>query len=139
MEALHTATATANGGRDGFVRSDTGIIDLALTMPKALGGKGESQGTNPEELFAAGYAACFESALRLVGRQRKVELGDVSVTAEVSIGKDGDGFALAARLRGRLPTLEKAQAEELMAAAHQVCPYSKATRGQLPVELVVEG
>lgn len=139
MEALHTATATANGGRDGFVRSDTGIIDLALTMPKSLGGKGESQGTNPEELFAAGYAACFESALRLVGRQRKVELGDVSVTAEVSIGKDADGFALAARLRGRLPTLEKAQAEELMAAAHQVCPYSKATRGQLPVELVVEG
>jgi Ohr subfamily peroxiredoxin len=138
MTPLHTSTVTAKGGREGFVRSDNGVIDLPLTMPKVLGGKGESQGTNPEELFAAGYAACFESAIRLVARQRDIELGDVAVTAEVSIGKDGDGFALAARIRGNLPGIERAQAEELMQQAHAACPYSKATRGNLPVELEVE-
>jgi lipoyl-dependent peroxiredoxin len=139
MTPLHTSTVTAKGGREGFVRSENGVIDLPLTMPKALGGKGEGQGTNPEELFAAGYAACFESAIRLVARQRDIELGDVAVTAEVSIGKEGDGFALAARIRGRLPGMDRARAEELMQLADAACPYSKATRGNLPVELVVEG
>jgi lipoyl-dependent peroxiredoxin len=139
MTPLHTSTVTAKGGREGFVRSENGVIDLPLTMPKALGGKGEGQGTNPEELFAAGYAACFESAIRLVARQRDIELGDVSVTAEVSIGKEGDGFALAARIRGHLPGMDRAQAEEIMKLADAACPYSKATRGNLPVELVVEG
>jgi osmotically inducible protein OsmC len=139
MTPLHTSTVTAKGGREGFVRSENGVIDLPLTMPKALGGKGQGQGTNPEELFAAGYAACFESAIRLVARQRDIELGDVAVTAEVSIGKEGDGFALAARIRGRLPGMDRARAEELMQLADAACPYSKATRGNLPVELVVEG
>lgn len=138
MQPLHTSTATARGGREGFVRSTTGVIDLPLTMPKILGGKGEGQGTNPEELFAAGYAACFESALRLVARRRGVELGEVGVTAEVTIGKEGDGFVLATRLRGHLPGMERAQAEELMNEAHGACPYSKATRGNMPVELVTE-
>lgn len=138
MKPLHTAIVTARGGREGFVKADKGVIDLPLTMPKALGGKGEGQGTNPEELFAAGYAACFESALRLVGRQQDVELDDVTVTAEVAIGKDDDGFALQAKLRARLPGIKRQQAEALMQAAHEVCPYSKATRGNLPVDLVVD-
>jgi lipoyl-dependent peroxiredoxin len=138
VEPLHTSTVTAKGGREGFVRSENGVIDLPLTMPKALGGKGAGQGTNPEELFAAGYAACFESAIRLVARRRDLELGDVAVTAEVAIGKDGEGFALAARIRGKLPGMDRLQAEELMDEAHKACPYSKATRGNMPVELVVE-
>ena len=138
MEPLHTSTVTAKGGREGFVRSENGVIDLPLTMPKMLGGKGAGQGTNPEELFAAGYAACFESAIRLVARRRDLELGDVAVTAEVAIGKDGEGFALAARIRGKLPGMDRPQAEELMDEAHKACPYSKATRGNMPVELVVE-
>jgi Ohr subfamily peroxiredoxin len=139
VEPLHTSTVTAKGGREGFVRSENGVIDMPLTMPKVLGGKGAGQGTNPEELFAAGYAACFESAIRLVARRRDLELGDVAVTAEVAIGKEGDGFALAARVRGKLPGMDRAQAEELMNEAHKACPYSKATRGNMPVELVVEG
>ena len=138
MEPLHTSTVTAKGGREGFVRSENGVIDMPLTMPKVLGGKGAGQGTNPEELFAAGYAACFESAIRLVARQRDLELGEVAVTAEVAIGKDSDGFALATRIRGKLPGMDRGQAEELMAEAHKACPYSKATRGNMPVELVVE-
>ncbi|HEX6010669.1 MAG TPA: organic hydroperoxide resistance protein [Geminicoccaceae bacterium] len=139
MEPLHTSTVTAKGGREGFVRSENGVIDMLLTMPKVLGGKGAGQGTNPEELFAAGYAACFESAIRLVARRRDLELGDVAVTDEVAIGKEGDGFALAARVRGKLPGMDRAQAEELMNEAHKASPYSKATRGNMPVELVVEG
>lgn len=139
MKPLHTAIVTARGGREGYVKADKGVIDLPLTMPKALGGKGEGQGTNPEELFAAGYAACFESALRLVGRQQDVDLDDVTVTAEVAIGKDGDGFALQAKLRTQLPGIERKRAEALMQAAHEACPYSKATRGNLPVELVIDG
>lgn len=139
MEPLHTSIVTAKGGREGFVEAEKGVIDLPLTMPKALGGKGEGAGTNPKELFAAGYAACFESALRLVARRKDIELGDVAVTAEVAIGKDGNGFALAAKLRGRLPGMERRAAEELMREAHEVCPYSKASRGHLPVELLVEG
>jgi lipoyl-dependent peroxiredoxin len=138
---LHTSVVTAKGGREGFVKAEQGgIVDLPLTMPKALGGKGSGQGTNPEELFAAGYAACFESALRLVARQKDRELPqDVSVTAEVAIGKDGeDGFALAAKLRARLPGIEGEEARRLMDEAHQACPYSKATRGNMAVELVVE-
>jgi Ohr subfamily peroxiredoxin len=137
MDALYTAVATANG-REGRAVSSDGQIDLALAMPPALGGSG--QGTNPEQLFAAGYAACFASALGLVGRQAKVDTGDVSVTAETSIGKDAaGGFALAVTLRVELP--ESLQGETgilLVKQAHEVCPYSKATRGNIPVELVVE-
>ncbi|MGW6410033.1 organic hydroperoxide resistance protein [Streptomyces vinaceus] len=136
MDAQYTAVATANG-REGRTVSSDGQIDLALAMPPALGGSG--QGTNPEQLFAAGYAACFASALGLVGRQAKVDTGEVSVTAETSIGKDDTGFALAVTLRVELPeSLAGETGELLVKQAHEVCPYSKATRGNIPVTLVVE-
>ncbi|MEV7085671.1 organic hydroperoxide resistance protein [Streptomyces sp. NPDC093085] len=136
MDALYTAAATANG-REGRAVSSDGRLDLALAMPPALGGSGE--GTNPEQLFAAGYAACFASALGLVGRQAKVDTSDVSVTAEVSIGKDETSFGLAVTLRVELPeALAGETGQRLVEQAHQVCPYSKATRGNIPVELVVE-
>lgn len=136
MDALYTAVATANG-REGRTVSSDGQLDLALAMPPALGGSGK--GTNPEQLFAAGYAACFASALQLVGRQAKVDTSQVSVTAEVGIGKDAAGFALAVTLRVELPeALAGGTGERLIKEAHEVCPYSKATRGNIPVELVVE-
>ncbi|MFE7595068.1 organic hydroperoxide resistance protein [Kitasatospora sp. NPDC057512] len=136
MDALYTAAATANG-REGRAVSSDGQLDLALAMPPALGGSG--QGTNPEQLFAAGYAACFASALGLVGRQARVDTSEVSVTAEVSIGKDEAGFALAVVLRVELPeSLAGETGELLVKQAHEVCPYSRATRGNIPVELVVE-
>ncbi|MFD9128849.1 organic hydroperoxide resistance protein [Kitasatospora sp. NPDC059571] len=136
MDALYTAVATANG-REGRAVSSDGQIDLALAMPPALGGNG--QGTNPEQLFAAGYAACFASALGLVGRQAKVDTADISVTAEVNIGKDATGFGLSAVLRVEVPdTLDSETVQLLVKQAHEVCPYSKATRGNIPVELVVE-
>ncbi|MFF7726947.1 organic hydroperoxide resistance protein [Streptomyces sp. NPDC008001] len=136
MDALYTAVATANG-REGRAVSSDGRLDLALAMPPALGGSG--QGTNPEQLFAAGYAACFASALGLVGREAKVDTKDVSVTAEVAIGKDDTGFGLSVVLRVELPdSLAGETGTRLVEQAHQVCPYSKATRGNIPVELVVE-
>ncbi len=136
MDALYTAVATANG-REGRTVSSDGRLDLPLAMPPALGGNGE--GTNPEQLFAAGYAACFASALGLVGRQNRVDTGEISVTAEVSIGNDGSGFGLSVVLRVELPdSLAGESGELLVKQAHQVCPYSKATRGNIPVELVVE-
>ncbi|UQW99716.1 organic hydroperoxide resistance protein [Streptomyces sp. RerS4] len=136
MDALYTAVATANG-REGRAVSSDGQLDLALAMPPALGGNG--QGTNPEQLFAAGYAACFSSALGLVGRQEKVDTSEVSVTAEVSIGQEGGGFGLAVTLRVELPeSLAGDTGALLVKKAHEVCPYSKATRGNIPVELVVE-
>lgn len=136
MNALYTAVATANG-REGRAVSSDGQLDLPLSPPVALGGTGK--GTNPEQLFAAGYAACFASALGLVGRQAKVDTKDVSVTAEVGIGKDDTGFGLAVTLRIELP--EQLQGETgrlLVKQAHEVCPYSKATRDNIPVELIVE-
>uniref|UniRef100_A0AAU2K3T0 Organic hydroperoxide resistance protein n=1 Tax=Streptomyces sp. NBC_00049 TaxID=2903617 RepID=A0AAU2K3T0_9ACTN len=136
MDALYTAVATANG-REGRAVSSDGQIDLALAMPPALGGNG--QGTNPEQLFAAGYAACFASALGLVGRQAKVDTSDVSVTAEVSILKDGPGFGLGVTLRVELPaSLEGETGALLVKQAHEVCPYSRATRGNIDVDLVIE-
>jgi Ohr subfamily peroxiredoxin len=136
MDALYTAVATANG-REGRAVSSDGRLDLPLAMPPALGGNGE--GTNPEQLFAAGYAACFASALGLIGRQNKVDTKDVSVTAEVGIGQDETGFALKVTLRVELPgELEGEAGRLLVKQAHDVCPYSKATRGNIPVELIVE-
>jgi Ohr subfamily peroxiredoxin len=138
MSALYTGVATANG-RDGRAVSSDGQLDLNLAFPPALGGSGK--GTNPEQLFAAGYSACFASALAGVGRAQKVDTGDVSVTAEVSIDKDpeGEGFALSVVLRVELPDeLQNDQGRALVEAAHGLCPYSKATRGNIPVELVVE-
>ncbi|MGP3999394.1 Ohr family peroxiredoxin [Streptomyces sp. 8N706] len=138
MDALYTAVATANG-REGRTVSSDKQIDLPLAHPPALGGNG--QGTNPEQLFAAGFAACFASALGLVGRQEKVDTKDVSVTAEVTIGKDDSdgGFGLKVVLRVELPdALQGEIGSKLVEGAHQVCPYSKATRGNIPVELIAE-
>ncbi|GAA4295964.1 organic hydroperoxide resistance protein [Streptomyces venetus] len=137
MDALYTAVATATHGREGRTVSSDGVLDLALGMPEALGGNG--QGTNPEQLFAAGYAACFGSALGLVGRQAKVDVSDAAVTAEVSIGKQGEGFGLAVTLRVELPdSVDEATGRKLVEQAHQVCPYSNATRGNIEVDLVIE-
>ncbi|GGW26143.1 organic hydroperoxide resistance protein [Streptomyces caelestis] len=137
MDALYTAVATATHGREGRAVSSDGVLDLALGMPEALGGNG--QGTNPEQLFAAGYAACFGSALGLVGRQAKVDVSDAAVTAEVSIGKQGEGFGLAVTLRVELPdSVDEATGRKLVEQAHQVCPYSNATRGNIEVQLVIE-
>ncbi|MFD7708960.1 organic hydroperoxide resistance protein [Streptomyces sp. NPDC059785] len=137
MDALYTAVATATHGRDGRAVSSDGRLDLQLAVPQSMGGNGE--GTNPEQLFAAGYAACFASALGAVGRQAKVDVSDAAVTGEVSIGKQGEGFALAVTLRVELPdSLDAETGRKLVEQAHQVCPYSNATRGNIPVELVVE-
>ncbi|RZB17259.1 organic hydroperoxide resistance protein [Streptomyces sp. F001] len=137
MDALYTAVATATHGREGRAVSSDGKLDLQLGIPTEMGGNG--QGANPEQLFAAGYAACFASALGLVGRQAKVDVSDAAVTGEVSIGKQGEGFGLAVTLRVELPAgVDETTGRKLVEQAHQVCPYSNATRGNIPVELVIE-
>ncbi|MDT0396962.1 MULTISPECIES: organic hydroperoxide resistance protein [Streptomyces] len=137
MDALYTAVATATHGRDGRAVTSDGKLDLGLSMPVELGGDGV--GTNPEQLFAAGYAACFGSALGVVGRAAKVDVSDAAVTAEVVLGKQGEGFALAVTLRVELPEgIEEETGRKLVEQAHQVCPYSNATRGNIPVDLVIE-
>ncbi|GGY65710.1 organic hydroperoxide resistance protein [Streptomyces omiyaensis] len=138
MNALYTAVATANG-REGRAVSSDGLIDLPLAHPQALGGNG--QGTNPEQLFAAGYAACFASAMGVVARQEKIDISDASVTAEVSIGKDAadGGFGLAVVMRAEFPDHLQGEAGlALLEKTHAFCPYSKATRGNITVDLVVE-
>lgn len=136
MQVLYTAEATAVGdGRDGEVRSSDGVLDEQLATPTELGGAGGER-TNPEQLFAAGYAACFHSALRVAGRRSKVELGETEVTAKVGIGPDGDGgYQLTVDLRTHLPGLEQSVADDLVAQAHDICPYSNATRGNIEVAL----
>lgn len=136
MQMLYTAIASATAGRDGRVSSNDGVLDLALSVPKGLGGPG-GNGTNPEQLFACGYSACFGGALKMVAGMQKIATGPVTISAEVSIGKDDSGFGIAVRLIGQMPELSNEQAMALMQAAHQVCPYSKATRGNIQVELAV--
>ncbi|MEU6145107.1 organic hydroperoxide resistance protein [Streptomyces sp. NPDC047081] len=137
MDALYTAVATATHGRDGRAFTSDGKVDVKLAPPVELGGNGE--GTNPEQLFAAGYAACFGGALGLVGRQAKVDVSDAAVTAEVGIGKQGEGFGLKVTLRVELPdTVDQETGRKLVETAHQVCPYSNATRGNIEVDLVIE-
>jgi lipoyl-dependent peroxiredoxin len=140
MKALYTAVATAHGGRQGRVKSDDGALDLDMVTPSAMGGPG-GIGTNPEQLFAAGYAACFLSAMHFVAGQRKVDLGDAQVTGHVSIGSNdaGAGFMLAVTHIVSLPTLDQVAAETLVADAHAVCPYSNATRGNISVSFTVTG
>jgi lipoyl-dependent peroxiredoxin len=136
IDVVYTAESTATGGgRDGHVKSSDDKIDLDTRPPKEMGGSGE--GMNPELLFSAGYAACFLGALRLVARRDKFELDDATaITAQIGFGKDSEGgFGLAAHLIGYLPGLDQSQADDLMQKAHQVCPYSKATRGNIDVEL----
>lgn len=134
---LYTAVATATSGRDGRVKSDDGVLDMAVVPPKALGGSGAT-GTNPEQLFAAGYAACFGSALMHVARAQKIKSGPVQITARVTIGPAGAGFGLAVELVASIPELPRDQAEALLQAAHHVCPYSNATRGNIEVDLKLE-
>jgi Ohr subfamily peroxiredoxin len=137
MEALYTAKATSTGaGRLGHVASSDGVLEHDLSIPKEMGGPGGA-GTNPEQLFAAGYAACFHSALQAVARKEKVSVRDSSVTAEVGIGKQGEGFGLGVDLVVSLPGLEAEDARKLVDAAHQMCPYSNATRGNIDVNLRV--
>jgi lipoyl-dependent peroxiredoxin len=133
---LYTAKATSTGdGRNGHVVSSDQRLDLDLALPPEMGGSGD--GTNPEQLFAAGYAACFHSALRIVARRARVDPGDSTVSAEVGIGPEGEAFGLVVTLIISIPGLEREQARELAEAAHQVCPYSRATRGNISVELRV--
>lgn len=136
MQALYTAQASVTGGRIGRAVSSDNSFDLELSTPKQLGGPGGA-GTNPEQLFAAGYAACFLSALKLVARLQKIAVGDdASVTADVGIGSNGQGgYALSAKLVVSLPGVAPEQAQALLDKAHEVCPYSNATRGNIAVEL----
>ncbi len=134
MNAIYKAQVTSSGGRAGHIKSADGLLDMDVALPKELGGKGGA--TNPEQLFAAGYAACFENALLHIGRQQKTKIGQTSVTATVSLGHAASGgFELSVVLEIRLPDTPKVQAEGLVEAAHKICPYSNATRGNIPVEL----
>ncbi|MDR2315186.1 MAG: organic hydroperoxide resistance protein [Pseudomonas sp.] len=137
MTVLYTATATSTGGRDGRAISSDNILDVKLSTPKELGGAG-GDGSNPEQLFAAGYSACFIGALKFVASQSKRRIpADVSITAQVGIGQIPGGFGLDVDLNINLPGLEQADARALVDAAHLVCPYSNATRGNINVRLHV--
>jgi lipoyl-dependent peroxiredoxin len=137
MTALYTAIATS-AGRDSRAVTSDGKLDVQLSLPVELGGDGA--GTNPEQMFAAGYAACFASAMNVVAGRMKLDVAEAAVTAEVGLGQNGSGgFELAVTLRVELPDHISAEAgDELLEATHQVCPYSNATRGNIPVELVRE-
>jgi osmotically inducible protein OsmC len=143
VKALYTAVASATDkGRNGHVRTDDGKLDLDLSMPERMGGPG-GEGTNPEQLFAAGYAGCFANAMRSVARRQDREpvVDGAAVTVEVDIGRSGpEGrFGLAVRLKASVPALPQGEADELVAAAHQRCPYSNATRGNIDVDIEVVG
>jgi lipoyl-dependent peroxiredoxin len=140
MRILYTAEATVTGGREGRGRTSDGRLDLTFSIPTEMGGSGGS-GTNPEQLFAAGFAACFEQALLVAGRRQRQPVEDAVVTARVGIGpKEGAvrGYGLDVELHIRLPKLERGVAEALVATADQVCPYSNATRGNIDVRLILE-
>jgi lipoyl-dependent peroxiredoxin len=135
-KVLYTAVATSTGdGRSGHVVSSDHRLDLDLAPPAEMGGSGD--GTNPEQLFAAGYSACYHNALRLVARRAGVDPGESSVIAEVGIGPEGDAYGLVVTLIIHIPGLDREKTRELAEAAHQVCPYSRATRGNISVELRV--
>ncbi|GKS84911.1 MULTISPECIES: organic hydroperoxide resistance protein [unclassified Acidovorax] len=132
-QVLYTARAHTTGGRDGASRTDDGRLDVTLSAPGTSG-----TGTNPEQLFAAGYSACFIGALKAVGGQLKIAVPqDVAVDAEVDLGKIPNAYGIAARLKVSLPGLDRAQAQQLVDAAHQVCPYSNATRGNIDVTITL--
>jgi Ohr subfamily peroxiredoxin len=135
MEAIYTARATAYGdGRSGHVTSDDDVVDVDLAVPKEMGGPG-GELSNPEQLFAAGYAACFHSALKIVAKKAGVSTEGSTVTASVGIGPDGDAYGLQVTLAVELPSAGRDEGEKALEAAHQVCPYSRATRGNIPVTL----
>jgi len=135
-KVLYTAKARTTGGRDGRAVSDDGLLDVKLAPPKELGGMGGA--TNPEQLFAAGYSACFMSALKHVAGMKKVAVpADASIEASVDIGPISQGFGIAVQMTINLPGLDRAVAQDLLDTAHQVCPYSNATRGNIVVELTL--
>ena len=134
MDATYVASAVSKGGRTGHVRSGEGHIDLDVRVPQELGGPGGA--TNPEELFAAGYASCFLSALGLLAAKREIDTSEATVEADVGLDVAG-GFQLKVELVVRMPGVDRAMAEKLVARAHQVCPYSRATRGNIDVQLTV--
>ncbi|MDA8354380.1 MAG: organic hydroperoxide resistance protein [Firmicutes bacterium] len=137
MKPLYTAEATTTGGRDGYVRTSDNQLDLKVSTPKEMGGSG-GDATNPEQLFAAGYSACFGSALSLVMQKKNIQAdGEPKVTAAVTIGEDASdgGFALAVTLTVDIPGVDEEQSRKLAEEAHQVCPYSKATRDNIEVQL----
>jgi Ohr subfamily peroxiredoxin len=136
VDVLYTAVATAENGRDGRVATDDGKLDVVVNPPKEMGGSGA--GTNPEQLFAAGYSACFQGALGVVARQAGVSITGSRVTAHVGIGKTAEGgFGLTVELAVAIPDMDAVTAKDLVEKAHQVCPYSNATRGNISVELTV--
>ncbi len=138
VDVKYATKATATGGRDGHARSEDGVLDVKLSTPKELGGAG-GDGANPEQLFAAGYSACFIGALKAAGAQMKVKVpADTKVTATVGIGPRSEGgFGITADLLVDLPGLERDEAQKLVDAAHQICPYSNATRGNVDVGLTL--
>ena len=139
-KALYTATATATGGRAGTAKSSDGVLDLALTTPKELGGNGAT-GTNPEQLFAAGYSACFIGAMKAVAGKQKISLPtEVSITSDVAIGPHANkpgAFGIQVDMKISVPGMERGALEALVATAHEVCPYSNATRGNVDVTLTI--
>ena len=136
-KVLYEAHASATGGREGRASSSDGFLDVSLTTPKEMGGAG-ARGTNPEQLFAAGYAACFIAAMKFVAGQQKITLpADTSIDCTVGIGKIPAGFGLEVALKAKVPGMAKADAEALVEAAHGVCPYSNATRNNIKVRLSV--
>ncbi|UYZ64756.1 organic hydroperoxide resistance protein [Hymenobacter weizhouensis] len=136
VEKFFTAQAKATGGRDGHVTTNNNVLDVDLSTPKEMGGPGKPGATNPEQLFAAGYSACFEGALAVAARQAGVKLQDVTVEAFIGFGKMEDaGYGISADLHVNIPNVDQAQAEQLVQAAHGICPYSRATRGNIEVNL----
>ncbi|WP_333762709.1 organic hydroperoxide resistance protein [Streptomyces sp. IBSBF 2390] len=132
-DVLYTAVATAENGRDGRVATDDGKLDVVVNPPKEMGGSGA--GTNPEQLFAAGYSACFQGALAVVARQEGADVSGSTVTAKVGIGRNDDGFGIIVEISAEIPGISAEAARDLVEKAHQVCPYSKATRGNISVTL----
>ncbi|WP_217201038.1 organic hydroperoxide resistance protein [Streptomyces buecherae] len=136
VEVAYTAVATAENGRDGRVATDDGKLEVTVNPPREMGGSGA--GTNPEQLFAAGYSACFQSALGVVARREKADVSGSTVTARVGLGKTPDGgFGLTVEISAHIPNVPADAARDLVEKAHQVCPYSRATRGNIEVSLAV--
>lgn len=135
MKTLYKTSATTTGGRSGHVRTDDGLLDFDLTVPKSMGGEGGDK-PNPEQFFAAGYSACYGSALQAVAKEKNVDLGDFSVTAEVTLGKTEKGnFQLSVILDSYIPGVDVETGEDLVNSAHEICPYSRATRDNIDVTL----
>lgn len=133
----YTASATTTAGRNGHVDSSDGAIHFDLAMPKEMGGSGKAGATNPEQLFAAGYSACFGSAIMAVASSQKIRPEDVKVTADVTLHTENNDFKLSVKLTASITGVDRATAEQIIHKAHEVCPYSKATRNNVPVELII--